>query len=208
LSDNVLIFLVRNSSDRPEAPQGLVFRWAEPSDGDRYARDVGTDSPTTFRNRLDASTHCYLVESDDRIVHATWVTTSGAWMRELQRYFLCPDGDAYIFESYTRPEVRGRGIYPLAIRSLAHALGAQGIARMWVGIEGHNPASLRAVTKAGFAEAFEIPYRRRLARLTVGEPSGPKAELGRGRIVRARRFHIPRRGPSCIPGGAGKLSKR
>lgn len=182
-SDDVLILLLRDASGDVPARTGLKFRPAEPDDAAIYARDVGTDSESTFTARLGDATSCYVVESAGMIVHATWATTEPAWMREVQRYFVPPHGDAYIFESYTRPDARGRGIYPFAITSLASFLGTRGIARMWVGIEGHNEASLRSVTKAGFHEAFRLSFSRRLARLTLSPPQGPMAEVGRRCIV-------------------------
>lgn len=198
-SDDVLTFLVRDTGGTLPRRDGFTFREAKRSDAAIYARDIGTDSAGTFRARLGGSTRCYVVESAGRLVHATWTTTSAAWTRELQRYFVCPQGDIYIFESYTRPEMRGRGVYPLAIASMAAVAGESGRSRMWVGIEGHNPASYRAVTKAGFRDAFRVAYARRLARLTVGDPTGPLADVGRACIV--PRDRLPDEVVACAQGG-------
>ena len=166
-SDDRLLILVRGTGgDEPEIP-GLELREATARDGQRYARDIGTDSNETFAARLSPQVTCWLVEEEERIVHATWMTSDGAWTRELQRCLRPPPGDAYVYESFTRADARGRGIYPFALRAISARVRQQDVARLWVGIENHNVASLRAVTKAGFEHSFEVSYRRRLGRLTV-----------------------------------------
>jgi GNAT superfamily N-acetyltransferase len=186
-SDDVLVLYVRPTSGRAPSrsvPPELVLRWAMAEDGPRYARDIGTDSARTFRDRLSESTRCFLAERDDLIVHASWVTTAAAWTRELRRYFGPPAGDAYVYESFTRPEVRGQGVYPLALDGIVERLAPEGVARAWVGVEADNPSSARAVTKAGFKPGCEIPFGRRLGRLRVEPPEGPLAGDCRGCLQR------------------------
>lgn len=177
-SEERLLFLVHDTGgDEPTDPADLEFRAATAEDGQLYARDIGTDSAATFASRLSGSTRCWLVLHEGRIAHATWTTTAGAWTREIGRYFRPPPGEGYIYESFTSPAVRGRGIYPLALRHILARLGAEGITRSWVGVEADNEPSIRAITKAGFEVAFEISYRRRFGRLTLGPPEGPLASV-------------------------------
>jgi GNAT superfamily N-acetyltransferase len=183
---------VQAASDPPD----LVFRTATDSDGRAYARDIGTDSATTFRARLAVGTLCFLVVKGDLIVHATWGTFASAWTRELQRYFCPPKGDLYVYESYTRPEVRSRGVYSFALRRIAAWAGQQGTNRLWVAVEHDNPASLKAVAKAGFSPGFEVSFKRRLGRLTVWPAQGPRADACDGCISETpcTGENLPRRG--------------
>ena len=190
-SDDTLLFLLAETSGSPPMPpsektRSLEFRAARPEDGPRYARDIGTDSAATFGSRLTAATRCYLVLDGDLIVHATWVTTAGAWLRELATYFEPPAGDAYIYESFTRAEVRGRGVYPFALGNISRTLTHE-VRRLWVGVEAHNSPSFRAITKAGFSTACEVSYRRRLGRLRVDLASGPRGTECEGALVRTIR---------------------
>jgi ribosomal protein S18 acetylase RimI-like enzyme len=91
---------------------------------------------------------------------------------EIERVFIVPPGDAYIYESFTRPEMRGRGIYPAVLSTISERLGAQGVRCLWIAVEATNLSSLRAIQKAGFAFAFEIGLRRRLGRTEVSIPDG------------------------------------
>lgn len=171
-SQETLVFLARppGGAEAPEASpkwHDLSFYRAGAGDGDDYARWIGTDSARTFSARLSSSTRCYLVRHGGRVVHATWVTTSASWVRELQRYFRVPDGDAYVYESFTRADARGMGVYPFALTEICKALDAEETQRVWVGVEHSNAPSLRAVSKAGFSPAFEVVYRRRWGKIDV-----------------------------------------
>lgn len=159
-----------------QATEEFHFRETHSADGAAYALWIGTDSATTFTNRLSESTRCFVVTSDEKFVHASWVTTSVAWMRELRRYLAPPPGDAYVYESFTRAEVRGRGVYPIALRNIAARVGEEGVNRLWVAVEEDNPASIKSVTKAGFERAFELPFGRRFGVVRIGQASGPLAD--------------------------------
>lgn len=177
-SDDELIFFVRASGGEPvDSPKwkDLRLKRAERADASAYARDIGTDSAVTFAERLTDGTRCYLVLEGHKILHATWVTTSASWVREIGRYFRPPAGEAYVYESFTRADARGHGVYPFALHGISHDLSTEGIERVWVAVEVDNAPSLRAVDKAGFDRSFELGYKRRLGRLTLSPPTGPGA---------------------------------
>jgi GNAT superfamily N-acetyltransferase len=181
-SSEKLIFLSQIPSlEEPAEPsrRGLLVHRADASDAPRYARDIGTDSASTFRRRLTRTTACFVAELDGLLVHASWVTTSGAWTRELRLYVVPPRGEAYVYESFTRPEARGRGAYPQVLRHISIWAAVSGLTRVWVAVESANAASLKAITKAGFSPGFELSFERRLGRLGRSEPVGPAADVGR-----------------------------
>jgi RimJ/RimL family protein N-acetyltransferase len=154
-------------------------REASPEDADAYARDIGTESPATFRARLSDTSRCWLVVEGPRLLHASWVTLEGAWTRELRRWIVPPAKDAYIYESFTRQDARGRGAYPRALAGIATWAARAARDRLWVAVEADNPASLRAVEKAGFSPAFTIDYRRRWGRVAITRLAGDLENTGR-----------------------------
>jgi GNAT superfamily N-acetyltransferase len=111
-----------------------------------------------------------------RIAHASWVATQSAWVGEADRSFVVPPGDAYIYQSFTTPEMRGKGVYPAVLNTISARLGARGIAKLWIAAERTNHSSLRAIEKAGFSRTFEIEVRRRWGRTKVSVP--PNIEPG------------------------------
>ena len=174
-----LVFFLRPTAEpgsTTDSP-GLAFHRAAHKDAGAYERDIGTDSAETFSQRLSTGTRCYLVFEGTKILHASWVTTTASWVREIGRYFRPPAGHAYVYESFTRADARGRGVYPFALQGICLDLADDGITSLWVAVEEGNTPSLKAVGKAGFEAAFELAYRRRMGRLTLSEPSGQKADL-------------------------------
>ena len=119
-----------------------------------------------------------MVEDGYRLLHASWVTTARAWTSEIRAFVSPPVGDAYIYESFTRSETRGRGIYPFALFSICAELGRRRVARAWVGVEAGNAPSIRAITKGGFEPAFELSFHRSWGAVRMEEPTGPLAEQG------------------------------
>jgi hypothetical protein len=178
-SDAELVFFARAPGGAPPARPDVSFREAGGDDAGRYAAEIGTESPGTFRARLSDSTRCYLaLDPAGRLLHASWTTTSSAWTRELRGRVTPPAGAAYVYESFTVPAARGRGLYPFALASICARLAGR-IETIWVAVEADNPASLRAVSKAGFEAAFRRSYRRRRGRRRRGEPQGPRAHEAR-----------------------------
>ncbi|MDQ3953854.1 MAG: GNAT family N-acetyltransferase [Actinomycetota bacterium] len=169
-SDDELIVLVRPAAaETPDLRRdpGLTVRRATAADAELYARVIGTDSAATFRRRLTATTHCFLVHLGDDLLHASWVTTSAAWTREIGGFLVPPPGDAYVYESFTHPDARGRGVYPFALAGICDWAAETRVSHVWVAVEKGNAASLKAIRKAGFEPSYTIRYARRFGRLTV-----------------------------------------
>lgn len=178
-SESELILNVKPAEPLVRPGDGLEFRRAVSDDGPRYARDIGTDTDKSFRFRLAPDVMCFVVESGGRFLHSSWVTTTGAWTREIRSYLTPPTGDAYVYESFTRADARGRGIYPFALAGILTAMADSNVARVWVGVESDNVPSRKAIAKAGFEEAFTLRFERRLGRLTIHEACGSQAEQAR-----------------------------
>jgi GNAT superfamily N-acetyltransferase len=160
---------------------GMRIREAGPDDASAYERDIGTDLAATVRSRLASPTSsCWLAEKDGRIVHSSWMETETAWMGEADRFFLVPSGDAYIYESFTRPELRGQGVYPAVLRTISARSASRDLRRLWIAAERTNLSSLRAIEKAGFVRSFEIGVRRRWGRTVATTPPGAEPQLREG----------------------------
>ena len=161
-SNDVLVVFSAETGGETAGGGELHLAVADPSDAADYARDIGTDSEETFVARLSDKSLCYLVRDGERILHSSWVSLFAAWTRELRGYVVPPSGDAYVYESFTRSDARGRGVYPFALRGMRADLASRGVGRVWVAAEADNPASLKAIGKAGFEESYRLTYRRRL----------------------------------------------
>ena len=161
------------------------MRWATTGDTDVHAELLGGDPSPPLADRLSDANRCYLALEEGCALHATWCSTTATWTEELQTYLAPPSGDAYIYESFTRADARGRGVYPMVLRSIAALLHREGIRRLWVGVEETNLASVRAIRKGGFEDAFAISFEETPEGVTyqVDTPLDPLKSL-----------HIPRIG--------------
>jgi ribosomal protein S18 acetylase RimI-like enzyme len=179
-SADTLIFLARPAEgDFPEPRHDPELELVEATvaHGEIYEDLIGTDSATTFRLRVEAGSRCFFVRDGGSFVHSTWLTEKAAWTRELRRYFCPPPGDAYVYESFTRPEARGLGVYPFALTEICNRLATEKKGLVWVGVEEDNPPSRKAISKAGFEEQFRVRYARKLGFLRVDEPIGDGVKL-------------------------------
>ena len=176
-STDELVVLARFAGGTWAPRDDLEFVAGTPEDGERYARDIGTDSASTFAARLTGTTHCFLVTDSSKILHSSWVATESAWTRELGGYLMVPEGDGYVYESFTRADARGRGVYPFALKGICDWASKRGLRRVWVAVESGNPASLRAVSKAGFEPQFTISFRRSVGRLQVTGGDCPEGKI-------------------------------
>lgn len=158
----LIVYSIDPATAVAAALSGASFRTADGGDAARYARAVGTDSATTFVRRLGPTGRCFIVDMDDRIVHASWFTTSTSWVGEMGAYLVFPPRHGYVYESFTHPRARGRGLYPFALAHICRSVAAEGCPRVWIAIEDHNASSRRAVEKAGFEAVYSIVFERRL----------------------------------------------
>jgi GNAT superfamily N-acetyltransferase len=104
------------------------------------------------------------------------VTRSGAWIGEVRRYFIVPERGAYIYESFTNPDLRGRGIYPAMLNFIATEAAQRGLGELWIGVGASNRPSVRAIAKGAFEPAFDIVFRRRLGAVRIETITGPRSD--------------------------------
>jgi RimJ/RimL family protein N-acetyltransferase len=130
--------------------------------------------------RLARGARPFLLRDQDtgRPLHVRWVTRQPEWVPECGRW-LCPGpGEAYLFDAFTAPDARGRGLSGHARRLMAARLQAEGLERAFWYVLEHNRPSLRSVpVEAVRAQEVRFvrlgaPARPWLA-APLGEPAAP-----------------------------------
>jgi ubiquinone/menaquinone biosynthesis C-methylase UbiE len=87
------------------------------------------------------------VDGDGAGVHTRWLTTSRAYIPEIDREIVLGRHQAYFYNGYTRPDRRRRGIDGL-VRSLIFAtLRPEGITAVYSYVRRDNPVGLRAAAR-------------------------------------------------------------
>lgn len=104
--------------------------------------------------RIAKGHRCYTRVENGRLVHCGWLaevpdTTSSP---EMARGFRFPPGSVVVYDSYTDPGSRGRGLYTSAMRQMLHdAAQIVGAKQVYVAVKSDNQVARHVVEKLGFS---------------------------------------------------------
>jgi GNAT superfamily N-acetyltransferase len=139
------------------------------------AADVGliaalrNKDPGRLEDRTRQGQQPWLATMAGEPVGYGWVSSGELTIGELDLSVVLQPGSRYLWDFFTIPSWRGRGIYPrLLLAIIAHEVEAE---RFWVGHDLGNLASRRGIVKAGFCEVGAV-YRLsdgRFALITSGQ---------------------------------------
>lgn len=114
------------------------------------------------RRRISNAIRIYTITNNDIILHYGWLVSHQErdWFPYIQQYFDFPLKTAVLFNFYTHPTARGRGLYQRAMARMAHdAARIENAEHVFIAVESHNRSSRHAVEKVGF-QSVAIPYLR------------------------------------------------
>jgi len=104
--------------------------WLSPDDAVRYAAFYQELSEEDICGRLSAGDRCFLGEMDGCIVHSFWAATSNARMDFLNLVLPLKPGELYLYQSFTPPELRGRGFATATLASALEMVRTEGVRRV------------------------------------------------------------------------------
>ena len=133
------------------APHVTTFRFASPEE----ATALGRMSPEDTAVALRSGDRCLLHFDRDTLVGSTWEATSPVVLLTEGLYLPLPSDAAYIYNSHTLPEHRGRGGQTLRHLELRLRTGR---ARLLCYVDVTNLDSLRGVNKAGYEPIGEARF--------------------------------------------------
>ena len=165
--------------DCPSLPRPVNFQRNRFDDLQYYERtDKYQPSPDVYRQmaleRKTQGFHLYTFVQERRLLHYGWLIerqTRGEddWVQ--QAYFPPPD-TSVLFDHFTHPSARGRGLYFQALCRLLHdARDLAGARHAYVTVFGSNAPSRHVIEKAGFQHQGSLYKERRLvwsARYSAG----------------------------------------
>jgi GNAT superfamily N-acetyltransferase len=152
----------------PLAPaDGLDIRWLGDEELDALTGLGGPWSPGEASARFDRGHRCFAALEDGDVVSARWVVSDRAYVSYVDSWLELDPGESYLYESYTHPSRRGRGISPALGTRLARALAAEGCTRIVSAALPERREATRAWQKVGYRRIGRIgylglgPWRRR-----------------------------------------------
>jgi GNAT superfamily N-acetyltransferase len=156
------------------------------ADVDAYLRFRPDADRAEIARRLRDGQVCFVARHDGRIVSAAWGATGRASIEYLALELpLAPD-EAYLYDSFTLPEHRGRNIP--AVRGIHEAdhFRQAGYERLLAAVLPESTPALRHARKAGWVPIGRMgylgigPWRRRFLRMRPGaRPPGRPVAAGR-----------------------------
>lgn len=117
------------------------------------------------RRRLALGERLYTLVEGERLLHYAWLVPDHERGEDaaLGQVFLPPPGSAALYDHYTHPRARGRGLYQQALCQLLHDVCAITPAtRAYVYVYADNGPSRHAIEKVGFRHVGSLVQQRRL----------------------------------------------
>ncbi len=125
--------------------------------------------PEMVRDRLGSGAACHGFFLDGVLVNIAWTTRDHLDMEP--GLVLREPSSVGIFDCFTFPEHRGKGIYlDTLIRLIRDARDAQ-VSTVWIAVHPQNLPSIKAIERAGFEPHRRIVLRRRAGRASRAESS-------------------------------------
>ncbi len=158
--------------DVGEPDPRFELRFLTPADEPDYAalhRGAGDD----LAERLASGHRCFGGWLDGRLVATRWFATGVASIEYLGRSEPLADGELYLYELFTAPDIRGRGVTRAAGTGAVAALSAEGAHRLVGAVLPENASVRSAYLKGGWRTVGRIgfvrvgPFRRGFGRLSA-----------------------------------------
>jgi RimJ/RimL family protein N-acetyltransferase len=131
----------------------------------------------TALKRLENGNHVYTLVENDRLVHCGWLIERQVetFFPEVDQSFAFPANTAVLFDFFTHPDERGRGLYQAAMRRMLFDAAADpALEQISIAALADNRASINAIEKVGFNYATSLYLRRRA--LTTERWSGASTQ--------------------------------
>jgi GNAT superfamily N-acetyltransferase len=155
--------------DPPPALPALSDLSIFPSDDVRTVAQLLVIDAREIEERLSRGHRLWLARIGGGVAGWGWSAAEELSIGELRISRPIPPGNRYLWDFFTAPPWRGRGIYPRLLQTIVSRDADAD--RFWLGHDLDNAASARGVAKSGFREAGVL-YRRQNERFVL-VPSEP-----------------------------------
>jgi GNAT superfamily N-acetyltransferase len=153
--------------------RAAIFQELEEGMRGQLAHVMGVADLHSVLGRLETGRRCFVAIVEGRIASYAWVSSGCEHVGELERIFVLPDGDCYVWDCATAPDQRGQRLYTALLSHTLSHLKGEGVRHVWIGASRANRFSTRGIVRAGFSPAIETSYLRlgRLRYLRLVRPS-------------------------------------
>lgn len=128
-------------------PPGVEVRVA---DQPLATGDVGAGWHPQAEERLRDGQACAIAHHETEVVAYCWLACTPVWVGEIGHAVVPGPEDVYIYDAYTMPGWRGRGLFSAMIAPLLALARSRRRKRALIFVDAGNRASRRAIERAGF----------------------------------------------------------
>ena len=161
MDENILIYgkgLDRaiERSDRPKDAGGIVK--GTPADLEESRRQLGA-GPVPWElqcDRYDGVRDFFVYKERGAIGHISWLY----YPQDPNRILRLGEGECEVKFCLTTPDMRGRGLYPLALQAIQRHLADGGYRRCFICVKEDNLPSIRGIERAGFRRLGAVRIRK------------------------------------------------
>jgi GNAT superfamily N-acetyltransferase len=118
--------------------------------------------PEVIRARLDSGALCHGFFLDGELVNIAW--SSRGFLEMEPGVSICEGGCVGIFDCYTLPAHRSKGIYTDTLLLLIRAIGDEGGSTALIAVDPGNIPSIKGIERAGFKPLCRLTRVRRFGR--------------------------------------------
>jgi GNAT superfamily N-acetyltransferase len=154
--------------DSPDASGALGARW-HPEAAQRFREGQA----------------CAVARAGTDVVAYCWLTGAPVAVAEIDRLLIPGPDEVYLYEAFTSPAWRGRGLFQALLLRLQHFARARGRRRALIFVLASNVPSWRAIEGAGF-RMFQAVTKVEVLGLGHAWFRGPRSERARVSLVPAR----------------------
>ncbi len=111
------------------------------------------------KTRLANGEHVYTIAENGRLVHYGWAAAPVAhrYIPDAGQFAEFPGDSVYLYDFFTHPECRNRGIFQNSLKQILREWGATlRFEEAFIGVDSANGPSRRAIEKIGFSYRFSL----------------------------------------------------
>jgi GNAT superfamily N-acetyltransferase len=124
--------------------------WLSPDEAALYASFHQDLTEEEIYKRLSSGERCFIGRMDHRIVHGFWVVASNARIDFLNIILPLNPGELYLYQSFTSPEIRGRGFATTTLASALEVVRSEGFRRVLCCIQSDRAMGYPPFLRTGF----------------------------------------------------------
>lgn len=109
--------------------------------------------------KLAKGNHVYTYVENGTLMHSGWLIErqARAYFTEVEQAFTFPSGTAVLFDFYTHPPARGRGLFQKSLREmLRDSAEIEGVKQICISALADNTPSIHVIEKVGFSYALSL----------------------------------------------------